>query len=67
MDMQSVDSSMIAAVGYDAETETMRVKMVNGGAEYDYSPVNPTAHRTLMMSSSKGKALNSLGIKGVKV
>mgnify|MGYP001562475787 CR=1 FL=1 len=51
MEMVNVTSSNIAAVGYEAETLTVRFR--NGG-EYRYSKVPVGVYAALMAAESKG-------------
>lgn len=51
MEMVNVTSSNIAAVGYEAETLTVRFR--NGG-EYRYSGVPVEVYAALMAAESKG-------------
>jgi hypothetical protein len=51
--MQSVQSSQIKAIGYDAPSETLRVQF-NSGAVYDYAGVPAGAHTALAAASSIG-------------
>ena len=51
MEMVNVTSSNIAAVGYEAETLTVRFR--NGG-EYCYSGVPAEVHAAMMAAESKG-------------
>jgi len=48
-----VESSMIAAVGYDARDRILEVEFNHGGI-YHYYDVEPTVHRELMESDSVG-------------
>ena len=62
MEMIPVQSSDVAAVGYDQETHTLRIQFVTG-ATYDYSGVPCEDYSDLLAASSKGKYLNAR-IKG---
>lgn len=53
MDMKPVESSQIHAVGYDADTKTLRIHFKSGGV-YDYSDVPPTLHQELLAAKSVG-------------
>jgi hypothetical protein len=55
--MQAVESSNIAAVGYNKPTKTLRIEFTNGSV-YDYAGVSPQQHEALMGSESKGQFLN---------
>ena len=49
----SVQSRDLAAVGYDPETQTLRIKFLSGGL-FDYYKVPPEVHAGLMAASSHG-------------
>ncbi len=51
--MVAVASSMIAAIGHDAETSTLRVEF-NNGATYDYPNVNTDLFKNLSEAASVG-------------
>jgi len=53
MDRIPVNSTNIAAVGYDPEAQLLEVEFVNGGV-YQYSNVGQHTHDEFMNSSSKG-------------
>ena len=57
MNMIPVESSNIAAIGF--KDGLMRVRF-RDGAEYDYPDITAKQHAELMLSPSKGKALNAL-------
>ena len=59
IEMQSVESSNLAAVGHDANTNTLRVEF-NNGQVYDYHGVSQQQYDALMGSESKGKFLNAV-------
>jgi hypothetical protein len=54
MNYESVDSSTLAAVGYDAASSTLGVRFKNG-SEYEYSGVPESVYRGLLAASSPGK------------
>ncbi|MBA7580346.1 hypothetical protein ES708_22237 [subsurface metagenome] len=58
----TVESSNINMVGYDAELEELHVKF-NSGTEYVYSGVGAEVYGGLMRAPSKGKFL-AAEIKG---
>jgi hypothetical protein len=58
MERQSVKSSNIAAIGYDAESQAMEVEFKNGGI-FLYSGVEPKQFTDLMVSDSIGKHFHS--------
>lgn len=53
MTLQAVNSSNLAAVGYDKATKTLRV-LFQEGSMYDYFAVPEKLYRELMKSDSKG-------------
>lgn len=59
MDMTPVSSSNISAIGYDEETNELRVSF-NGGATYSYAGVPLKEYKALMQSGSKGKYLHNV-------
>jgi hypothetical protein len=54
MNLRTVKSSMIHAVGYDAETRTLEV-IFNSGGIYFYDDVPPEVYEKLMAAESKGQ------------
>ena len=54
MKMQPVSSSTIAAVGYDEDTQTLRVEFNNTGL-YEYSKVPKMFYQGLLNADSVGK------------
>lgn len=54
MNMQPVISSMIAAVGYDADTKTLAVEFTKGGT-YEYSDVPLEEWEAFQSAESVGK------------
>lgn len=56
-DMQSVSSSNIAAVGYDAEEQAVYVEFCNGSV-YAYKGVPESEYENLRTASSVGSYLN---------
>jgi hypothetical protein len=61
-DMQPVSSSTIAAVGYDPNTETMRVQFHKTGT-YEYAGVPQSEFDVMMQSASIGSHFSQF-IKG---
>lgn len=61
--MISVSSSNLAAVGYDASTQTLRVRFLNNMI-YDYSNVPSRLYDGLMSASSHGSYLDTYIKKG---
>ncbi len=62
MDMHQVDSSNIAAIGYDDGSETLQVEF-NSGATYQYFDVPEHIFDAMLESGSKGQFLHQ-NIKG---
>jgi hypothetical protein len=58
VDLIAVDSSMIAAVGYDPEARSL-VVLFNSGKTYEYHEVPPEEYQGLMEADSKGQYMNS--------
>ena len=58
-----VESSNIAAIGYDEETKELHVQF-NSGSEYVYQDVPAGVYQDFLDADSKGKYLNEY-IKGV--
>ncbi len=65
MQLTTVDSSMIHAVGYDDETGEMEVVFNNGGI-YRYVDVDKSDYEGLLAAESKGRYMraNIIGIYG---
>ncbi len=53
MQMTSVSSSNLSAVGYDPATRTLRIQFHSGA--YDYYDVPESVYRGLMSASSHGQ------------
>jgi len=64
--IESVSSGHISAVGYDLEDETMVVRFQNGD-EYAYSGVPFDTYESIKEAPSVGRALNASGYKGCKL
>ena len=58
MKLITVESSMIHAVGYDAETQTLEV-VFNSGGIYHYEDVPPEEYEGLMDAESKGRYMRA--------
>lgn len=58
VDMKSVVSSNISAIGYDADGERLHVKFANGG-EYVYHGIEPNDHERLLKAKSIGSHLHT--------
>lgn len=58
MEMKKVESSQIAAIGYDPEKRTLHIEFVgkNGKANstYSYEPITQECYSELMQADSKG-------------
>lgn len=66
MEMIPVESSHIEAIGHDPATDTMVVQF-NGGRQYRYLGILPDQFANLKASSSKGRHLRGMGVKGIKI
>jgi len=55
---QSVSSSNLASIGYDASSNTLEVEF-NSGRVYEYYDVPASEHRALMNVSSHGTYFNA--------
>ncbi len=62
MNRESVQSSNISSIGYDAGSLTLEIEFLNGSV-YQYFDVPVQAHEGLMSADSHGKYLNA-NIKG---
>ncbi len=58
-EMVSVQSSQLAAVGYDKESKTMRVEFQNGSL-YEYSGVDEGVYANLISAPSAGSFFNGI-------
>ena len=58
MQLTTVDSSMIHAVGYDPEARTLEV-VFNSGKTYEYYDVPPDEYEGLMEAESKGSYMRA--------
>lgn len=58
MDMVAVESSNIAAIGYDVNSSVLEIEFKNGSA-YEYYDVPQYEHDNLMGAESKGKYANA--------
>lgn len=58
IEMQEVDSSNIAKIGYDGETQTVRVKF-KSGIYWDYAPVPAEQYQALSEAESVGRFFSS--------
>lgn len=70
IEMKPVSSSNIAAIGYDEESQEMRVEFLSG-TTYSYAGIPPELHEALINSSSIGSSFHSMikkgGFNGVRV
>ncbi len=57
--MQPVESSQIAAIGYEQTQQVLRVEFKNG-ALYEYQNVEPETHASLMAAESVGSLFNQV-------
>lgn len=55
IDLSPVDSSKLAAVGYDAGTQTLAVTFKTGNALYHYANVTPDQYAAFIGAESVGK------------
>lgn len=62
MELKPVESSNIAAVGHNAETNELHVRFKNGGV-YKYAGVDADKHKALMAADSIGSYIHA-NIKG---
>jgi hypothetical protein len=70
MDLKPVESSNIAAVGYDPDDRTLHVKFKGSGQVYAYDGVTPEHHEALMGADSIGTHFHAnirKNFKGSKV
>jgi hypothetical protein len=58
MNRESVQSSMIASIGYEADTSTLEVEF-NNGAVWQYYEVPEVIYHDMMISGSLGKFFHS--------
>ncbi|WNZ22957.1 KTSC domain-containing protein [Leptolyngbya sp. NK1-12] len=61
MKLHTVESSMIQAFGYDAETKTLLV-IFNSGKTYRYFKVPPKIYKQLLAADSKGSYMRDFVI-----
>jgi hypothetical protein len=58
MRRQEVDSSSIAAIGYDSERRELEIEFRQSGDVYKYFDVSPEEYQAFMSDESKGQYLN---------
>jgi hypothetical protein len=63
MEMIPVTSSNLAAIGYDADTATLRIQFIRSGS-YDYQGVPQDVYDGLLMATSKGQYFDQFIKKG---
>lgn len=63
MEMYSVNSSNIEAIGYDAESATLRIQYLRGGT-YDFQGVPLEVYNDFFNAPSKGTYFNEYIKKG---
>jgi hypothetical protein len=61
--MQPVESSWVAAIGYDKGTEEVFIALIAGGT-YAYRPVPPAVWRGFEAAESKGTFVNDVLKRG---
>ena len=61
MQLTTVESSMIHAVGYEPQTRTLEV-VFNSGQTYQYADVPPEEYAGLMAAASKGSYMRAHSI-----
>lgn len=69
MQMQSVKSSNVKAVGYDEETKTLQVHFKSGGV-YQYAGVQPEMYADLLAAESVGRFVSQVvraGRRGLRI
>lgn len=62
MNMTPIDSSMISKVGYDAQTQILRVAFLSTGKTVDYFNVPEYIFHDLKKSNSAGTYMNNFVI-----
>jgi hypothetical protein len=58
MQRESVGSSAVVSIGYDASTQTLEVEFIHGGV-YQYYNVSSGVYDALMSAASKGQFIAS--------
>ncbi len=58
-EMRAVDSSWVAAIGYDADDREVYVELLEGG-RYAYLDVGPEVWREFVAAESKGTFVNQV-------
>lgn len=64
--MQTISSSYIAAVGYDAASKELHVRLVKIEETHVYLDVEQVIYDRLLMSDSKGAYVNDVLRRGYK-
>ena len=52
--LQPVDSSLVGEAGYDAQTQTLAIRLVNNSTLYLYQQVPANVYAEFLASDSKG-------------
>ena len=63
MERELVNSSNIATIGYDVDSETLEIEFIRGGV-YQYFDVPAQIYEDIMSADSAGQYLNA-HVKGV--
>ena len=64
MELIPVESSQIAAVGYDAGTQKLQVRFKHGNSLYEYSDVDQGTYDAMMAPGTSVGSFHSSNIKG---
>jgi KTSC domain len=59
MEREPVESSNLASVGYDSDSETLEVEFKKGGAIYRYFNVPPIEHERLVNAHALGATVGT--------
>jgi len=59
MELKLVESTNIHSIGYDEETQTLRIRFHNTGV-YDYAKVSASIYTQLMTAESVGSTFHKL-------
>lgn len=58
--MQSINSSYIAAIGYDAAAKELHVRLAKADETHIYEGVDPAVYDRLLLADSKGAYVNAV-------
>jgi len=58
-EMQPIESSSVAAIGYDAATSELHVRFRDSGVTYVYYGVEPSVFQAFLAADSKGRFVNT--------